>query len=140
MSGCAAQDGGDGGQASTTARELAAPRATTGTCRKILASFLGSMDALRRKLAVGLTYGQYLRELQGVRRTYEAIPADRVRLGCLLVAGTPAERALDLYIASANSWGECLATTACGDGSIEPELQRSWTHASRLLSAAQAAL
>lgn len=98
------------------------------------------MNALRRKLAVGLTYGQYLRELQGARRAYEAIPADRVRLGCLLVAGTPAERALDLYIASANSWGECLATVACGADSVEPELQRSWARASRLLSAARAAL
>jgi len=98
------------------------------------------MNALRRKLAVGLTYGQYLRELQGARNAYEAIPADRVRLGCLLVAGTPAERALDLYIASANSWGRCLTTVACGADSVEPELQRSWARASRLLSAAQAAL
>jgi hypothetical protein len=139
-SGCAGQGSGEGGQAPTTARELAASRATAGTCRKILASFLGSMNALRRKLAVGLTYGQYLSELQAARRAYGAIPAGRVRLGCLLVAGTPAERALDIYIASANSWGECLTTVACGADSIEAKLQRSWAHASRLLSAAQASL
>jgi len=98
------------------------------------------MSSLRRKLAVGLTYQEYLRVLQGTRRAYEAIPAGHVRLSCLLVAGTPAERAYNLYIASANTWGECLTAVGCGADSVEPELQRSWARASRLLSAAQAAL
>jgi hypothetical protein len=95
------------------------------------------MDALRRKLAVGLTYEQYMAELRGVRGAYRAIPAERIRLGCLLTAGTPSERALNLYIEAGNAWGECLATVSCSPESVEPRLQRLWARAAGLLSAAR---
>ena len=98
------------------------------------------MEALRRKLAVGLTYQQYRRELEGVRGAYEAIPAKRVGLGCLLAAGGAGERALNRYIVAANAWGECLATASCELETVEPRLQRQWDRASGLLSSAQAGL
>lgn len=98
------------------------------------------MDSLRRKLAVGLTYEQYLHELHGARRAYEAIPAERVRLGCLLAAGTPGERALNLYTEAANEWGACLATASCTSALVEPALQRKWARASHLLSSARAGI
>jgi hypothetical protein len=98
------------------------------------------MGGLRRKLAVGLTYEQYMRELRTVRGAYRAIPAERIRLGCLLGAGTPGERALNLYIEAGNAWGECLATASCRAESVEPELQRRWARAARLIGSAQAAL
>jgi hypothetical protein len=141
-SGCAGKEAADGGQkASAAPRALAASRgAAGGSCRKILNPFVGSMEALRRKLAAGLTYRQYRRGLEGVRGAYEAIPAQRVQLGCLLVAGGAGERALNRYVVAANEWGECLATASCEIEAVEPRLQRQWARASDLLSSAQAGL
>jgi hypothetical protein len=51
-----------------------------------------------------------MRELRAARGAYDAIPAARIRLGCLVVAGTSSERALNLYTEAGNTWGECLAT------------------------------
>jgi hypothetical protein len=98
------------------------------------------MSGLRRTLAGGLTYERYMRELQGARRAYEAIPAERIRLGCLLTSGTPGERALNLYIDAGNRWGECLATASCTGESVEPVLQRRWAQAAQLVGSAQAGL
>jgi len=104
----------------------------------MLGSFVDSMADLRRKLAVGISYEDYLGEVQEARAAYAAIPDDRLGLGCLLAAGTPGERALNRYIAAANAWGECLAITACDTASVEPRLQQEWARASVLLSTAQA--
>jgi hypothetical protein len=106
----------------------------------MLGSFIDSMADLRRKLAVGISYEDYLGEVQELRAAYAAIPDDRLGLGCLLAAGTPGERALNRYMAAANDWGECLTTAACETATVEPRLQRQWARASALLSAAQAGL
>jgi hypothetical protein len=106
----------------------------------MLGSFVGSMADLRRKLAVGLSYEEYLGEVRKLRVVYAAIPSERLELGCLLVAGTPAEKALNRYIAAANVWGECLTTAACDTATVEPALQHEWARASALLSTAQAGI
>lgn len=109
-------------------------------CRKMLGSFVDSMADLRRKLAVGISYEDYLGEVQELRAVYAAIPDDRLGLGCLLATGTPGERALNRYMAAANEWGECLTTTDCETATVEPRLQREWARASVLLSTAQAGI
>jgi len=111
-----------------------------GRCREILGSFVGSMDGLRRKLAVGVSYGEYLRRVNAVRAAYRAIPAERVGLECLLSAGTPGERALNRYIAAANAWGRCLTEASCDTRAVEPRLQREWRRAAALLHSARAGL
>jgi hypothetical protein len=95
------------------------------------------MDALRRRLAVGVTYDQYVDEVNGVRDTYRAIPIGSLQLDCLGAVGTTAEKALNRYIEAANEWGECVAELGCGSAAIEPVLQREWRIASRFLSAAE---
>jgi len=121
------------------AEPLARSSANAG-CRAQLRPFLGSMDALREDLAVGLSYEGYLDELEGVRDAYDRIRADRLPVGCLLVAAGPGERALNRYMEAANVWGDCLATAACETESIEPELQRRWAFASDLLTSAKSGL
>ena len=106
----------------------------------MLGSFVDSMADLRRKLAVGISYEDYLREVQELRAVYAAIPSERLELGCLLAAGTPGERALNRYMAAANEWGECLTTAACETATVEPRLQREWARASVLLSTARAGI
>jgi hypothetical protein len=112
----------------------------TRTCRAQLHDLLGSMDALRRKLAAGLRYDAYLHEVRAARGTYDGVPVDRLALGCLATAGAPAERALNRYTEAANTWGDCLASASCDTESVEPKLQHEWAIASERLSSAQRGL
>lgn len=150
---------GGGGSGSTTAVTVAsdetarttekptAPRGKTkgkprpvpagDLCQSQLGGFVGSMDGLRRRLAVGVTYDQYVAEVRGIRSTYGEIPIDRLRIDCLTAVATPGEKAFNRYIEAANEWGECVSELGCGSEAIEPVLQRRWRIASHFLSEAQ---
>ncbi|HET7485363.1 MAG TPA: hypothetical protein VFJ64_08300 [Solirubrobacterales bacterium] len=127
------------GTASARGAESAASAATR-SCRTQLRGLLGSMAELRGNLAVGLSYGAYLHQVKAVQAIYDGVQVDRLGLGCLVKSGTPAERALNLYLAAANTWGECLTSASCDSESVEPKLQRKWALASTRLSSAQRGL
>lgn len=129
------------GQADTadTQRQPAAAAVSTVPCRVQLNDFLTAMEALRRKLEVGLSYDRYRAEVARVRATYDSLPAERLALGCLIGAGAPAEQAFNRYIAAANAWGECLAEPGCRASSVEGQLQDEWEVASHFLAAARRA-
>jgi len=117
------------------------PHATPGgPCQAQLGSFVASMDSLRRRLAVGLTFDQYLAEVRGIRSTYRKIPIDQVEIDCLGAVGTPSEHAFNRYIEAANDWGECVSEAGCGSATVEPVLQRRWRIASHFLSEADEGL
>ncbi|HEX5982603.1 MAG TPA: hypothetical protein VFY69_00195 [Solirubrobacterales bacterium] len=109
-------------------------------CQSQLGSFVGSLDGLRRRLAVGVTYDQYVAEVRGIRSTYGEIPFERLRVDCLAAVGTPSEKAFNRYIEGANDWGECVSEVGCETATIEPILQRRWRIASRFLSEAREGL
>jgi hypothetical protein len=123
-----------------TAKARSVPLRHTGTtrssCRR-LRPFLASMARLRDDLARGLSYDDYLREVQGVRGVYARLDPDKLTAGCLLASGGPAERALNLYIDATNAWGDCLATVSCNTHSVEPKLQHKWALAAHQLTSAQ---
>lgn len=106
-------------------------------CQSQLGSFVGSMDGLRRRLAVGVTYDQYVAEVRGIRSTYGEIPVDQLQIDCLTLVATPVEKAFNRYIEGANDWGECVSELGCDTATIEPILQRRWRVASHFLSEAQ---
>lgn len=106
-------------------------------CQSQLGSFVGSMDGLRRRLAVGVTYDQYVAEVRGIRSTYGEIPIEKLQIDCLTLVATPSEKAFNRYIEGANDWGECVSELGCGTEAIEPVLQRRWRVASHFLSEAQ---
>jgi hypothetical protein len=108
-----------------------------GTCQSQVGSFVGSMDGLRRRLAVGVTYDQYVAEVRGIRSTYGEIPIGKLQIDCLTLVATPSEKAFNRYIEGANDWGECVSELGCGTEAIEPVLQRRWRIASHFLSEAQ---
>lgn len=113
---------------------------TADPCQGQLGSFVASMDSLRRRLAVGVTYDQYVAEVRGIRSTYRKIPTRQVEIDCLGAVGTPAEQAFNRYIEAANDWGECVSEAGCSSETVEPVLQRRWRFASHYLSAADAGL
>lgn len=143
---------GDGGSDSTGEMTISSPAPVTTTekprpndkrppagelCQSQLGSFVGSMDGLRRRLAVGVTYDQYVAEVRGIRSTYGEIPTRKLQIDCLTLVATPAEKAFNRYIEGANDWGECVSEAGCATTAIEPVLQRRWRVASHFLSEAQ---
>jgi hypothetical protein len=155
LPGCGA-GGSDGGSADATvashpATTLAKARvpkrgksqgapSAAGPCQGRLGSFVASMDSLRRRLAVGLTFDQYVAEVRGIHSTYRKIAIERVEIDCLAAVGTPAEKAFNRYIEAANDWGECVSKAGCSSETVEPALQRRWRIASHFLSAADEGL
>lgn len=133
---------GEGGSSAseTTAAKVtgaASANAPSSGCRRRLGTFVAAMANVRDELARGLSYNQYLGEVTTTRAVYARIRADEIPLGCLFAAGGPAEQAFNLYIESANVWGDCLATAMCQTRSIEPKLQQLWARAAGRLSLAQ---
>jgi hypothetical protein len=127
------------GEAVTTVPQRPIPRhekPAAGPCQIQLGSFVASMDSLRRRLAAGVTYDQYVAEVRGIRSTYKKIPIERVEIDCLDAVGTPAEKAFNRYIEAANDWGDCVSEVGCGSETVEPLLQRRWRIASHFLSKA----
>jgi hypothetical protein len=113
-------------------------RPTPGSvCQSQLGSFVGSMDGLRRRLAVGVTYDQYVAEVRGIRSTYGEIPIEELQIDCLTLVATPSEKAFNRYIEGANDWGECVSQLGCGTETVEPVLQRRWRIASHFLTEAR---
>jgi hypothetical protein len=106
-------------------------------CQSQLGSFVGSMDGLRRRLAVGVTYDQYVAEVRGIRSTYGEIPIEKLQVDCLTLVATPGEKAFNRYIEGANDWGACVSELGCDTATIEPVLQRRWRIASHFLSEAK---
>ena len=124
----AEKSGKSGGAAHVPAGDL---------CQSQLGSFVGSMDGLRRRLAVGVTYDQYVAEVRGIRSTYGEIPTEKLQIDCLTAVAAAGEKAFNRYIEAANDWGECVSELGCGSAEIEPVLQRRWRIASHFLSEAQ---
>jgi hypothetical protein len=148
VSGCGSDDSETTGGATVTSRSVTTTpsgpparrdgRAPGGErCQSQIGSFVGSMDGLRRRLAVGVTYDQYIAEVRGIRSTYGEIPTRELQIDCLTLVATPAEKAFNRYIEGANDWGECVSELGCATTSIEPVLQRRWRVASHFLSEAQ---
>jgi hypothetical protein len=109
-------------------------------CQADVGGFVASMQALRKRLAVGVTYDQYLDEIHAVRSTYRKIPVQALPIDCLAAAGTLGERAFNRYIEAANDWGECVSQVGCEAAQVEPVLQRKWRIAAHYLDEAGAGL
>jgi len=129
------------GGAKQPTRKSARDRAPAGElCQSQVGSFLGSMDSLRRRLAVGVTYEQYIDEVRGVRSTYRDVPVDDLQLDCVNAVGIPSEKAFNRYIKAANDWGACISELGCGSAMVEPVLQQRWRVAAHFLAEAQQGL
>jgi hypothetical protein len=128
------------GERATPDHAKRAPAAAGQRCQADVGGFVASMEALRKRLAVGVTYDQYVDEIHAVRSTYRKIPVQALPIDCLGAVGTPAERAFNRYIEAANDWGECVSQAGCGAAQVEPVLQRKWRIAADLLDEAGAGL
>jgi hypothetical protein len=114
--------------------------APASTCETQVQAFVGSLDRLRRRLVAGVTYEQYVSEIEGIRSAYRAVPVEKLDVECLTQVGGPAESSFNTYIEAGNDWGDCVGTAGCEAATVEPVLQRRWRLAAKALSEAQAAM
>jgi hypothetical protein len=108
-----------------------------GGCESRIGEFVSRMDDLRQSLLAGLSYSEYVVRVRAIRDAYEAVPVDKLGLGCLNGAAGDAENAFNQYLRAANLWGECAGTAGCAASSIEERLQHRWRIASKSLEAAK---
>ena len=110
------------------------------TCAGQVGDFIAAMATLRTDLVAGLSYEDYVAEVQAIRGAYHRVPVGKLGLECLQAAGTPAEDGLNKYIEASNAWTECVETPGCESASVESALQSRWRQASKRLNAAQTGL
>jgi hypothetical protein len=110
---------------------------TQTACASHLAPLFDQLDHLRKSLVVGVSYEQYVAELETVRRTYAKVPVDELDFACLSGAAAEAEESFDGYLAAANTWGDCVSEAGCETASLEPKLQRKWKAAAAKLREAR---
>jgi hypothetical protein len=116
------------------------PAAAATTCSTGLGDFLAQLEHLRRSLAIGVSYEQYVAELGTVRGSYRRVPVAKLDLACVSGPASSAESSFDGYLAAANAWGECVSEAGCETAALEPRLQREWRAAAKRLAAAKQAL
>lgn len=138
LSGCggdtpAAADGTVAAATSAKASAKVEVRGGDGRCKRQVGDFLGAMDLLRERLVAGLSYEQYVAEIDQVRASYDKVPVDQLALACVSGAGTPGEKAFGKYIEAANAWGECIGESGCDAATVEPILQKQWRVAAHFL-------
>jgi hypothetical protein len=147
--------GGDSPEATAKAKTtpISAPAAATATstapkqkappssgCLTQLDPFLKAMDNLRTRLVSGLAYEEYVDAVRVIIAAYDEVPADELALGCVQAVGTPAEKALNRYIAASNTWTDCVEVPSCEAATVEAPLQDKWREASKYLSKAERGL
>jgi hypothetical protein len=115
-------------------------RRAASSCLAQLDPLLKAMETLRKSLVAGLAYEQYVAAVKKIMATYDAVPADKMTLGCVQSAGRAGEQALNRYIAASNTWTDCVKVPSCEAVSVEAPLQTSWREASRYLSKAERGL
>ncbi|HEX3241063.1 MAG TPA: hypothetical protein VHR18_13130 [Solirubrobacterales bacterium] len=109
-------------------------------CQGQVGDFLAAMGLLRERLVAGLSYEQYVAEINQVRASYDEVPVEQMALRCVSNAGTPGERAFGKYIAAANAWGDCIGESGCDAATVEPILQKQWRVAAHFLDEARRGL
>jgi hypothetical protein len=114
----------------------AAASPTSKRCQKQVGGFLEAMDELRERLVSGLSYEEYVAEIDAIRARYDEVPVNDLAVDCLIGSGTPGEKAFTKYIDAANSWGECIGEEGCDAPTVEPVLQKQWKVAAHFLDEA----
>lgn len=105
-------------------------------CAKQVGGFLEALDTLRERLVAGLSYEEYVEEIDAIREHYDGVPVNDLAVDCLIGSGTPGEKAFTKYIDAANAWGDCIGESGCDAPTVEPVLQKQWKVAAHFLDEA----
>jgi hypothetical protein len=111
------------------------------SCRDQVDPFLKDLKTVNARLNVGITESTFSELVGSASVSHDDLDApalvDIVQGNCLAAAGS-LETALNKYIVSANTWNDCLyEDDYCTTDSIDPQLQRNWSAATRLIERAE---
>lgn len=125
-------------------REAAARRAALAdykSCRTQVDPFLKALKTVNARLDVGITESTFSNLVGAASVAHDQIDVAAITElvhGQCLTAAASLETALNKYISAAGTWNHCLYEDAyCTTDSIDPQLQRNWSAATRLIDRAQ---
>lgn len=126
----------------TTVDERAAREAVLGAerCQAKFSKLIDSLQEVSSRLDVGLKQDEYSDYVGDAMVVYGRIDTDNLTEPCLISVGIPLEKALRAYASAASVWNDCITDLECESDSIDPELQRKWTRASRQIADAKEGL
>lgn len=122
------------------AEAKAKAQAAADRCEGQLSDLLTEVRELDSRLAVGLPYADYSRQVGSIRVAYDQVPFPQLSLDCSGDVGIALEDALNSYVKAGNVWGDCIEDFGCDVDGIDPQLQEEWTKASGQLSDATSGL
>lgn len=102
--------------------EEAKTQAKADRCEEALTDFQDELEELDSRLAVGLPYDEYSRQVGTIRVAYDQLSVDSLEFDCLDVA-LPLEDALQDFAKAGSIWGDCIEDFDCDVDSIDPDLQ-----------------
>jgi hypothetical protein len=125
-------------------REAEARRAAVAeyqSCRDQVDPFLKDLKTVNARLSVGITESTFSELVGAASVSHDdldgAALVDIAQGDCLDAAGS-LETALNKYIVAASTWNDCLyEDDYCTTDSIDPQLQRNWAAATRLIERAE---
>lgn len=110
------------------------------TCRDQVGGLIRALRNTDSRLSVGLTFADYGSQVGSISIAYDRMPINQMDIECISKAGVKSESAFNAYREAYNTWNECIGDLYCDTDSIQPELQRKWSKASRLVVQARSAL
>lgn len=108
--------------------ELAEAKSEMAKCTRQLGGLMEALQELDSRLAVGLNFENYGRQLGNARVAYDRVPFGGLSLDCLSI-GADLESALNRYAKAGGAWGDCIQDLGCDMDQVDPELQAQWSSA-----------
>lgn len=110
------------------------------TCREEVGGLLKALRATDSRLTVGMTFADYGEQVGDISVAYDQMSIGQMDFNCVGGAGVAAEKAFNSYTKAYNTWNDCIGDLYCDTDSIQPELQKQWSRATRQIARARSAL
>jgi hypothetical protein len=112
-----------GGSGSTAASTVAS---ATPQCERQLTALTGDLDVMRGRMIREPGYRKYVQDVRLLQAGYASTPFSKLDVACLQGPATVAEQAVDRYVAAANAWSRCLASSGCDLQAAKTAVARQW--------------
>ncbi|MCO5316712.1 MAG: hypothetical protein M9938_11215 [Solirubrobacterales bacterium] len=110
------------------------------TCRDQVGSLLKALKDTESRLNVGMTFADYGDQVGDISVGYDQMPINQMSPDCISGPGVAGENAFNSYREAYNTWNDCIGDLGCDIDTIDPELQKKWTKASRQITRARSSL
>lgn len=110
------------------------------TCRQQVGGLLRALRDTESRLNVGMNFADYGDQVGEISIGYDKVPISRMEFNCVGGPGVAGEKAFNAYRSAYDTWNDCVSDFYCDNDSINPELQKEWSKASRQITRARSGL